>query len=143
MDFEYSSEQRLLSESVGAFVERELLPHEEEVERAGRIPPGLIAQIKARSIAAGFYALNMPAEHGGGGLTHLEQAICEFQFGRASRALQMICNRPAPILKACQGEQIENLPQADDPWRSPGLLCVDRARGRVGCALDHHLRQAR
>ena len=107
MDFEFNSEQRLLSDSISAFVEREIVPHEEDVERTGRIPPELIEQIKQRSISAGYYALNMPAEHGGGGLTHLERAICEFQFGQASRALQMICNRPAPILKACQDDQIE------------------------------------
>ncbi len=107
MGFDYTSEQQMLSDAVRAFVDREIVPHEELVERSGAVPPDLVRQIRDRAIAAGFYALNMPAEHGGGGLTHLDRSITEFQFGRASRALQMICNRPAPILKACRGDQIE------------------------------------
>jgi acyl-CoA dehydrogenase len=105
--FDYSPEQQMLSDALRAFVDREIVPHEELVERTGAVPPDLVRQIRERAIAAGFYALNMPAEYGGGGLSHLDRAVAEFQFGRASRALQMICNRPAPILKACRGAQIE------------------------------------
>lgn len=107
MDFRMGDEQRLLAESVRAFVAAEILPHEDLVERLGEVPDDLFRQIKRRSIDAGFYALNMPEEHGGGGLGALERATTEIEFGRASRALQMICNRPAPILKACTGDQIE------------------------------------
>lgn len=107
MDFRTTDEQRLLSDSVGAFVKAEMVPHENMVERTGEVPEDLFQEIKRKSIAAGFYALNMPAEHGGGGLSSLERAIAEMEFGRASRALQMICNRPAPILKACRGDQID------------------------------------
>jgi acyl-CoA dehydrogenase len=108
MDFELSSDHHLLSDAVSTFIEREIEPFEDEVELTGRVSPEMIEQIKQRSIEAGFYALNMPTEYGGGGLTHLERAVCEFQFGRSSRALHMICNRPAPILKACKDDQIES-----------------------------------
>lgn len=102
-----TEEHRLLAEGVRGFVEAEILPHEDMVERRGEVPQDLFLEIKRKAIAAGYYALNMPAEHGGGGLTHLERSVAEMEFGRASRALQMICNRPAPILKACAGDQIE------------------------------------
>jgi acyl-CoA dehydrogenase len=92
---------------VNAFVAGEILPHEDLVERQGFVPEDLFQQIKRKSIEAGFYALNMPEEHGGGGLGSIERATVEVEFGRATRALQMICNRPAPILKACRGDQIE------------------------------------
>lgn len=107
MDFRMGDEQRLLADSVNAFVAGEILPHEDIVERQGFVPEDLFQQIKRKSIEAGFYALNMPEEHGGGGLGSLERATVEVEFGRATRALQMICNRPAPILKACRGDQIE------------------------------------
>jgi len=107
MDFRMSDEQKMLTESVRAFVAAEIMPHEDLVEREGAVPEDLFQEIKRKSIKAGFYALNMPEEHGGGGLQSPERAAVEIEFGRASRALQMICNRPAPILKACQGDQIE------------------------------------
>lgn len=107
MDFRMGDEQKMLADSVNAFVAGEILPHEDLVERQGFVPEDLFQQIKRKSIEAGFYALNMPEEHGGGGLGSLERATVEVEFGRATRALQMICNRPAPILKACRGDQIE------------------------------------
>lgn len=107
MDFRMGDEQRMLADSVNAFVAGEILPHEDLVERQGFVPEDLFQQVKRKSIEAGFYALNMPEEHGGGGLGSLERATVEVEFGRATRALQMICNRPAPILKACRGDQIE------------------------------------
>jgi acyl-CoA dehydrogenase len=107
MDFRMGDEQRMLADSVNAFVAGEIFPHEDLVERQGFVPEDLFQQIKRKSIESGFYALNMPEEYGGGGLDSLERATVEIEFGRATRALQMICNRPAPILKACQGDQIE------------------------------------
>lgn len=100
-------EEEILSRGVRAFVEAELLPHEELVERLDAVPDDLFRDIQRKAIAAGYYALNMPAEHGGGGLTHSERAVAEIEFGRVSRALAIICNRPAPILKACAGDQVE------------------------------------
>ncbi len=107
MDFRMSDEQRMLVESVRSFVAAEMMPHEDLVEREGAVPEDLVQEIKRKSIKAGFYALNMPEEHGGGGLDSVQRATVEVEFGRSTRALQMICNRPAPILKACQGDQIE------------------------------------
>lgn len=107
MDSTASDENRLLAESVRAFVAAELLPHEDLVERLGEVPEEIFQEIRRKALAAGFYALNMPEEHGGGGLTHLQRSVAEIEFGRASRALHTLCNRPAPILKACAGDQIE------------------------------------
>lgn len=107
MDGAAADELRLLSDGVRAFVEKELVPHESMVEKAGAVPDDLFREIQKKAIAAGFYALNMPEEHGGGGLGARERAVAEIEFGRVSRALAVICNRPAPILKGCVGDQIE------------------------------------
>ena len=84
MDFNLTSEQNMLVESVRSFVEKELLPYEEEVDRANCVSPELSAQIRERAIAAGFYAFNMPEEVGGGGLDYLSQALIERELSKCS-----------------------------------------------------------
>ena len=107
MDFGLTDEQKLIAETARRFTEQELFPHEEEVERTGRVPPELVERIRSRSIAAGIYAANMPEEYGGAGLDPLTLALVERELGAASYALQYIAARPSNILQACRGEQIE------------------------------------
>jgi acyl-CoA dehydrogenase len=106
MDFALSTEQRLLVESLRAFVEQELYPHEAEVERTGELRPELIEAIKTKAMEQGFYAANMPEDLGGGGLDHVSTALLERELGKASFALQYIVARPSNILQACTGEQV-------------------------------------
>ena len=56
MDFGLTDEQRSIVEVTRAFVERELLPHEEEVERTGVVRPELAERIKQQALATGLYA---------------------------------------------------------------------------------------
>ena len=93
------ADRKLLAEGVRAFVKAELLPHENLVERLDAVPDDLFRDLQRKAIDAGFYALNMPEEHGGGGLNASDRAVTEIEFGRVSRALGIICNRPAPILR--------------------------------------------
>ena len=107
MDLELTPEQCLIVSTVRDFVERELYPHEDEVERLDEVPAELASSIRARAIAAGLYAANMPAELGGGGLDAVSVVLAERELGRASYALQMLVERPSNILQACVGEQRE------------------------------------
>ncbi len=107
IDFSPTEEQQLVVQTVRAFVERELRPHEEEVERLGVVPRELNEAVKAKGIAAGLYALNMPEELGGGGLDYVTGALAEMEFGRTSWALSSCVGRPTHILLACEGEQRE------------------------------------
>jgi acyl-CoA dehydrogenase len=107
MDFTLSHEQQLIVDTVRAFVERELYPHELEVERSDRVAPELAEDIKRKAIEAGLYAANMPEALGGGGLDAVSMALMERELGRASMALQMLVARPSNILQACRAEQIE------------------------------------
>ncbi len=107
MNFELSSEQQLIVDTVRSFVENELYPHEAEVERLDDIPPALVDEIQAKAIDAGLYAANMPEALGGGGLDNFCMTLMERELGRASFALQMLVARPSNILQACQGDQIE------------------------------------
>ena len=107
MDFEISSEQKMITETVKSFVEQELYPYEEEVERDNHISPSLVEQIKKRSINLGLYAANMPEEFGGGGLDSLSICLMEKELGRANFGLQYLVARPSNILLACKDEQVE------------------------------------
>jgi len=105
VDFTLTEEQRLIVDTVRAFVEKELYPHEEEVERLDEVPPELAGQIRQKAIAAGLYAANMPAELGGGGLDAVSLVLAERELGRASYALQMLVERPSNILQGCNEDQ--------------------------------------
>jgi acyl-CoA dehydrogenase len=107
VDFTLTEEQRLIVDTVRAFVEKELYPHEDEVERLDEVPAELAGQIRAKAIAAGLYAANMPAELGGGGLDAVSLVLVERELGRASYALQMLVERPSNILQGCNSDQRE------------------------------------
>ncbi|MEX2649073.1 MAG: acyl-CoA dehydrogenase family protein [Alphaproteobacteria bacterium] len=107
MEFALTTEQKLIVETVHKFVEAELYPHEAEVDRTGEIAPELKDRIRARAIEQGLYAMNMPAEVGGGGLDNLTMMLVEKELGRAGYALHFLLARPSMILMACQGEQRE------------------------------------
>ena len=105
MDFALTSEQQLVVDTVRDFVERELYPLEEEVERTGQVPPEVGEEIKRNVIELGFYAPNLPEEVGGGGLDHLTFTLLERELGRPSMALSVFWGRPSGILMACNEEQ--------------------------------------
>jgi acyl-CoA dehydrogenase len=108
MDFSLSDEQQMIIKTTKDFVVNELYPHEKEVEETGILRPELRAEIKAKAIAAGLYAANMPAEVGGAGLDTLTWCLYEKELGRANYALHWNCvSRPSNILMACIGEQRE------------------------------------
>ncbi|WP_428121134.1 acyl-CoA dehydrogenase family protein [Candidatus Poriferisodalis sp.] len=107
MDFSIDDDQEMVVDTVRAFVNRELAPYEDEVERTGQVRPELVQQIRERSLAAGIYAANMPEDLGGGGLDDLTLSMAERAFGWTAYALQYIVARPSNILRACIGDQVE------------------------------------
>jgi alkylation response protein AidB-like acyl-CoA dehydrogenase len=107
MQFELSHEQAMIVETTRSFVENELYPHEDLVERTDAIPPELAAEIQSKAINVGLYAANMPEAFGGGGLDNFCTTLLERELGRASYGLQMLVARPSNILQACTGDQIQ------------------------------------
>ena len=81
MDFALTDEQEMIVDTIRTFVDRELVPHEDDVERLGEVPPDLVTGIRRRSLDAGIYAANMPTEFGGGGLDNLTMAMVDRAFG--------------------------------------------------------------
>ncbi|MGM4984159.1 acyl-CoA dehydrogenase family protein [Rhizobium sp. OK494] len=107
MNFGLSEEQEMIVKTVRDFVETEIYPHENEVERTGIVPPDVAEDIKRKCIELGFYACGFPEEIGGAGLDHLTFTLVERELGRGSMALTVFFGRPSGILMACEGEQRE------------------------------------
>ena len=87
MDFGLSDEQRLLVETVRRFVTTELMPLEQDVESSGALDRDKARAIFKKSKALGLYALNIPTEYGGGGLSTIDTCLTEEQFGHTSDIL--------------------------------------------------------
>ena len=107
MHFGLTDEQEMIVSTVRSFVEKEIYPHEDAVERSGEVPQEVADEIKRKTIELGFYACNFPEEVGGAGLGHLDFALVERELGRGSMALNHFFGRPQNILMACEGEQKE------------------------------------
>ncbi|WAJ28061.1 acyl-CoA dehydrogenase family protein [Antarcticirhabdus aurantiaca] len=107
MNFGLTDEQEMIVSTVRRFVENEIYPHEDTVEKLGTVPAELAEEIKRKTIEIGFYASNFPESAGGPGLSHLDFALVERELGRGSMALTHFFGRPQNILMACRGEQVE------------------------------------
>ena len=107
MHFGLTQEQEMIVSTVRSFVETEIYPHEDLVERSGEVPAEIAQEIKQKTLDLGFYACNFPEEVGGAGLSHVDFALVERELGRGSMALNHFFGRPQNILMACEGEQRE------------------------------------
>ena len=81
MQYGLNEEQEMIVSTVRTFVENEIYPHEELVERTGEVPKEIADDIKRKCQEIGFYACNFPEEVGGPGLSHLEFALVERRSG--------------------------------------------------------------
>ena len=104
---ETNQEINLLMDTVRRFVETEMFPHEEEIDRLGHVPEEIGRAIEAKSKELGLFACNLPAEVGGGGLSYGPMSLIEREYGKTSHALQSWAARPTELLMACEGDQRE------------------------------------
>ncbi len=107
MQYGLTDEQEMIADTVRSFVENEIYPHEDVVERTGEVPREVAQEIKRKTIELGFYACNFPQSVGCAGLNHREFALVERELGRGAMALTHFFGRPQNILMACEGDQID------------------------------------
>jgi acyl-CoA dehydrogenase len=108
IDFSLPDDARLLVDTVRSFVETEVQCLEDQVERTATVPADALKVVKAKAQGLGLYAMNMPAEVGGGGLSCVEHCLVEEELGKTSDALiRRIFGQVYPMLMACRGDQIE------------------------------------
>ncbi len=114
---------RAWQEKVRRFVDEELIPFEVEAEmNSGDLPKDIYLRHRKRAKEIGLYALAIPKEHGGQGLTNLEQAIVSEQVGRVTNALGLVLFLDAALDAGGLRRQRlsdEDLGHAEHPRRAP------------------------
>ncbi len=110
-------------DTVRRFIKEELAPLEDEVENLGVLDATKAHTIHQKSKALGLFALNMPHDLGGGGLSAVDRMLCEEQFGHTSDILirRAFGNVYEPLL-VCKGAQV-------DRWLKPTV------RGERTCSI--------
>jgi alkylation response protein AidB-like acyl-CoA dehydrogenase len=88
----------MLVDTVRRFIQTELAPLEQSIEESGVIEPSVARAVHEKSKALGLYAMNMPAEHGGGGSSVQDRILCEEQLGHSATTgtLASIASSTAP-----------------------------------------------
>lgn len=108
IDFSIEPETRMILDSLQRFIRNELKPHEAEVEEIQVVRPELARELRNKAKAIGLFALSMPAEVGGGGLSTVDTCLCEEEFGFTKDALVRRAFGAIPMsLLNCEGEQRE------------------------------------
>jgi acyl-CoA dehydrogenase len=123
MQFELTAEQKLIVETVRRFVETELIPLEEEIETTSELSPARAREIFEKSRALGFYAMNIPEEYGGGGLSAVDTMLVEEQFGHTKDIL----------IRRAFGNVYESLLEGTDAQKQRWLLPA--VRGERTCSI--------
>jgi acyl-CoA dehydrogenase len=123
MHFGLSDEQQLVVETVRRFIEAELIPLEDEIEETGRLDPAKAKSIFGKSKALGFYAMNIPEQYGGGGLSAIDTMLVEEQFGHTKDIL----------IRRAFGNVYESLLEGTDAQKERWL--VPAVRGERTCSI--------
>ena len=105
-----ADEDREIQERARRFVDEELIPHEVEAEmNGGRISDELRERHHRLAIELGLFAMNMPKELGGQGMTTLQQVLVSEQIGRVTNGLGWCVHTPPQWARAVVSkEQLEH-----------------------------------
>jgi alkylation response protein AidB-like acyl-CoA dehydrogenase len=111
-----TAEDRDIQDRVRRFVDEDLIPWEQHAEEhGGHIPPEVKAEQQRKVHDLGVFAMNLPAELGGGGFTMLQQVLVSEQIGRVTNALGWVLHTPAAWAPSVMtDEQIER-------WLKPAI----------------------
>jgi alkylation response protein AidB-like acyl-CoA dehydrogenase len=107
VNFDFSLRERELARLGRAFADEVLVPLEETTDQHGELPMELRAGVRQAVRDWGLAGINHSREHGGLGLTMVEQTAIEEQLGRVTNGLWSCVWRPPVSLKSGTSEQIE------------------------------------
>ena len=94
MDFTLSEEQQALVDVTRQFAQKELPDYADEIEKTGLPAPRILLQ---RFSEMGFLGLNLPAQYGGGGISHLDAVLVLEELAKVSVAAAF------PVFESCFG----------------------------------------
>ncbi|MPY84021.1 MAG: acyl-CoA dehydrogenase [Actinophytocola sp.] len=86
VDLSLTDEQRAVQQLARDFVDREVVPHVKDWDRAEQVDIGIVKQLAE----LGFLGLTVPEEYGGSGGDHLSYCLVMEEFGRGDTAIRGI-----------------------------------------------------
>jgi acyl-CoA dehydrogenase len=143
MDFSLNEEQKMMIDTIRRFIAEELHPLEDALENTGVLPDADARRIHAKAKELGLYALNMPAELGGGGLSNMDRIVCEEQFGHTTDMLirRAFGNVYEPLLH-CKGTQIDRwLKPAVEGTRTCAITITESGAGSDAAGIKTHAKR--
>lgn len=125
MDLTISDEMRMLIQLVRDFIDAELKPLEQQVEDEGVLDDEVAQSIVDKSTALGIYALNVPEEWGGGGLSCVDRMLVEEQYGRTTDILiRRAFGNVYEVLWGASDEQKERYLRPSASGERTGCICI-------------------
>jgi acyl-CoA dehydrogenase len=133
--FELPDELRMLSDTIGEFVRKEIWPVEARTPGEQRqIAPEEIERLQKRARDAGFWCLDAPERFGGGGLTVFESVVVGEQMAKHRYSIPRpgagaFGLEPPAALFGGTPEQIEQyvLPTIENAW--PSFTAISEPTG--------------
>ena len=105
------------------YIKNELQPLEDEVETKGVLDSKTAIEIFEKSRSLGFYGMNIPTEHGGGGFNAVQMVYLEQEMGQTTD----------PLIRRAFGNVYEVLLACNEAQRQQWLLpCV---KGERTCSI--------
>ncbi len=152
--FQLPDELILFRDTLRRFVDQELIPVEQRVQKAGEIPPDLHAILSEKAKKAGLWLLDVPEEYGGQNLSLLAMAVFWEEVGRTvavpCRDYSIFGPAVGPILlglndrqkeqylfPVLRGEKIACFAQTEpDAGSDPASMRTRAVRGADGYTLN-------
>jgi alkylation response protein AidB-like acyl-CoA dehydrogenase len=100
-----SDERALLRRTVQSFVRTRLVPLEQEIEDRDDVDQALMFKLRKEAVALGLYGFNMPADHGGPGLSAAVQVDVLEELTHTSVPLTEVLGYLPLSLAFCSDEQ--------------------------------------
>ena len=136
MDFSLTDEQKMIQQTVRQFVERELMPLENDVlQNEGKFPngvePGVYDSLQRKAKEMGFWGINTPDEYGGANLGSVATCLTLIDLGRTFVPFSF-GGAADNILYACNEEQKHRYLLPTIEGTLPVVLRAHRAGSRIG-----------
>jgi alkylation response protein AidB-like acyl-CoA dehydrogenase len=124
VDFALTDEQLALKSVTAEFVNREILPHAAEWDRAEQVDLAVVAKMAE----LGIFGMTIPEEHGGVGGDHLSYCIVMEELGRGDSSVRGIVSVSLGLV--AKTIAAHGTPEQKQEWLPQ--LCSGRALGCFG-----------
>jgi len=125
MRLDLTDEMRMVIATVRDFIDNELAPLEQQIEDDGVLPDDVARSLTDTSRALGLYAMNVPEEWGGAGLSCIDRMLVEEQYGRTTDILiRRAFGNVYEVLWGASTDQKERYLRPSASGERTGSICI-------------------